>query len=403
MVEKRQFEDSVSFSQQHVQKRRKDSSSVDSSEPRNNAKKGNVDVQRNLGTGALLASQRISRLATLVEEILCDSESINEHVKVAGNSIVKAAMDLKVALDQQKLPMPDHRVLESRPLKSVSTGPNSISGVGHLDALYDAAANDKRIPPLPPIRNASLSEAVFTHHGSLDATRSSTVGSSYERLEFLGDAYLELIASRLVYSRFPDLSAGRLSQKRELLIKNDTLAKFVKVYGLDRKVRMQKGLSDLKVKTWTKTLGDIFEAYVAAMILSDPENGFGTAEAWLIDLWVPKLHEAQDGDVQNKGNGKQELAKKVMGRNILISYIDEGQENIKKEGKIHFYVGVYLTGWGWQNQWLGSGKGLSKGEAGNQAAFEALENVPLIDNIAAAKKAHLDRENQQRKPEWLIA
>jgi ribonuclease-3 len=53
-----------------------------------------------------------------------------------------------------------------------------------------------------------------------------------------------------------------------------------------------------------------------------------------------------------------------------------------------YYIGVYLTGWGWQDQHLGSGSGLNKAIAGDEAANRALQNSPLIDQVAAAKAAH---------------
>ncbi|KAI9874151.1 MAG: hypothetical protein M1830_010138, partial [Pleopsidium flavum] len=226
----------------------------------------------------------------------------------------------------------------------------------------------------------------------------TSANASYERLEFLGDAYLEVIATRLIYSCFPHLSAGRMSQVREALVKNETLAEYAVGYGFDRKAQLPSSHQD-HGKLWTKTMGDIFEAYVAAVILADPKSGFNTLEAWLADLWIPKLLQQNIAPKRNP-DAKQDLARKIMGRDIKVSYVDERKpEVIREEGKTYFHIGVYLTGWGWNHQHLGSGRGLNKVEAGTQAAIEALANTPLIDKIAAVKQAFDLQVREQRARE----
>ena len=89
------------------------------------------------------------------------------------------------------------------------------------------------------------------------------------------------------------------------------------------------------------------------------------------------------------------LAAKIMGKGIKIKYRDEAPPvEIRREGKLIFEIGVYLTGWGWDNQYLGSGKGLSKQEAGQRAAADALVN-PLTAQVASVKRdfdAHMALE-----------
>ena len=244
------------------------------------------------------------------------------------------------------------------------------------------------LPDLPIIHDKSFADVPFTHPGVLGGRTTSDVNNmSYDRLEFVGDAYIELIATRLIFPRFPDLPAGRLSQKREMLVKNETLAEFSLAYGFDTRANLPKSYAQGKEsnKLWTKTMGDVFEAYVAAVILSDPANGFAVAEAWLTQLWEPKL-SVSDNIVAYDSNAKVQLATKIMGKGIKLQYRDEAPPNvIKKEGKILFEVGVYLTGWGWENEHLGSGKGLNKNEAGSKAATEALLN-PLTAEIEKVKR-----------------
>ena len=247
------------------------------------------------------------------------------------------------------------------------------------------------LPPLPKIKDKSLTSIPFTHPGSLHGHASTKIDVSYDRFELLGDAYIELIATRLVFSRFPKLPAGRLSQQRELLVKNETLAKYALAYGFDEKGQlpgsMKRGGKEDK-KKWTKTMGDMFEAYVAAIILSDAECGYQIAEAWLRALWENELTRQSTTETQTADpNAKVLLANKVMGKDIKLNYRDEGSpQEVRKEGKLIFTIGAYLTGWGWENIKLGTGKGLSKQEAGAKAAADALEN-PLTAQVASVKRA----------------
>ena len=245
------------------------------------------------------------------------------------------------------------------------------------------------LPPLPEIQDKSLVSTLFTHPGTLNGHSSTKVDTSYDRLELLGDAYIELIATRLVFSRFPKMPAGRLSQQRELLVKNETLAEYALAYNFDEKgqlpASMKQGGKDSK-KKWTKTMGDMFEAYVAAIVLSDPTGGFETAEGWLTSLWDNKLSKQPSIETQAADpNAKVQLANKIMGKGIKLNYLDEAPpQELRKEGKLIFQIGVYLTGWGWENTRLGTGKGLSKQEAGAKAAADALVN-PLTAQVASVK------------------
>ncbi|KAJ5619566.1 hypothetical protein N7510_003550 [Penicillium lagena] len=248
---------------------------------------------------------------------------------------------------------------------------------------HSAHASNKNgnspIPPLPPIRDTSLEKAVFTHPGVGNNNK-----TTYDRLEILGDAYIELIATRMVWERFTDISSGRISQIRELLVKNETLSNFASIYGFDRKASVPSDHVS-QSKRWTKTKGDIFEAYVAAVILSDPTHGYQTAVEWLSHLWVPMLSGLEHQ--QTELRSKEALAKKIMGKGIRLEYMGERPTIQQKGGTQTHFIGVYLTGWGWTKRHLGSGKGLSKAAAGDQAAQQALQNTPLILEIMEAKRS----------------
>lgn len=246
------------------------------------------------------------------------------------------------------------------------------------------------LPDLPSIHDAALERAVFTHPGAPVNIAPEGMEQNYDRLEVLGDAYVEVIATRLIWDQFKDLPAGRMSQVREDLVKNETLAGFASQYGFDKRVSVSVPEEQkAQPKRWLKIRGDVFEAFVAAVILSNPDHGFDMVEQWLRELWLPRLSQVQP--VQTVLRYKERLAKKVMGKGIKLRYVEEQPAKQLDGGMQTYYIGVYLTGWGWQDQHLGSGSGLNKAIAGDEAANRALQNSPLIDQVAAAKAAY-DRQ-----------
>lgn len=285
------------------------------------------------------------------------------------------------SLDRKRKATGDHHHRQPhkspRPLPSHSSGVETTPG---LDSL----------PPLPVIDDKYI-DVVFTHPSSETAS-----GSSYDRLEFLGDAYIEVIATQLIFDRLAHLPAGRMSQVRESLVKNESIGQYTVLYGLDKRLKQYKKIqNESKPAAWLKIKGDIFEAYVAAVVLST-QGGFATARTWLAQLWGPKL-EAVSAKPEAPTKSKEELAKKILVPGVKLSYEDE-REPIVHYGKgiETYFVGVYLTGLGWENQFLGSGKGLSRPAAGQTAAAAALDNHPFIDEVIAKRNAFVV-EKQRRE------
>ncbi|KAF2205589.1 ribonuclease III [Delitschia confertaspora ATCC 74209] len=239
-----------------------------------------------------------------------------------------------------------------------------------------------KLPPLPPVNEPYLKESIFRHRSSNNNTTDSL---NYERLEFLGDAYIEVISTRIIYCRFQHLETGKQANLREQLVKNESLAQLSDAYGFGERIA-HAGDEHLD-KGWTKILADVFEAYVAAIILADPENGFWVAEAWLTELWAPQLLEYKETLVENP-EAKNELARLIMAPRVKLHYLDEKPMEFKN-GVQKFFLGCYLTGWGYENQWLGSGEGQNKGQAGLAAASDAMQRSKAIIEECQRKKLEL--------------
>jgi ribonuclease-3 len=183
------------------------------------------------------------------------------------------------------------------------------------------------LPPLPQL-SRELAAAPFIHKSSSKYSRASaTTDLSYERLEFLGDAYIELFSSEIIFTRYPSLSPGQMSQLRELLVKNETLATYSRAYRFETKIeidslRQMEASASKGNKGINKVLGDVFEAYLAAVVLSDGKDGIATAKKWAAALWKPRLVTWEQGSSYRPpaatnedrrkvydSNAKQELAK----------------------------------------------------------------------------------------------
>ncbi|KAL2811366.1 ribonuclease III domain-containing protein [Aspergillus cavernicola] len=313
---------------------------------------------------------------------LLDTSGSQNDIQILQNILAKYATNpehgaLKLSTDVLKAATDLSRALQHTP--PLKQPPAGRTGIVAPVPPKSSQSYTRSLPLLPPILDNKLGKAVLIHPGMRNDQR-----TTYDRLEILGDAYIELIATKLIWNRFQEIPSGRISQIRELLVKNETLADYATQYGLDSKAIVP--LDYMKQpKRWTKTKGDIFEAYVAAVILSHP-NGYSIAEEWLAQLWSPKLETIEEPHPSPQA--KEALAKKIMGKGIKLKYIDEKPALQHQGGTQTFFIGVYLTGWGWNNKHLGSGQGLNKTFAGNQAAQQALQNEDLINAIVKSRNTH---------------
>ncbi len=272
--------------------------------------------------------------------------------------------------------------------------------------------------------NPLLEQAALTHSGMV----AKPTDMSYERLEWIGDAYLYLISSAFIFQTFPNLVTGKSAQLREKLVKNETLSSYTLQYGLNERTRFpaefdlhgRVGGSQASQKAKKKVLGDVFEAYVAAAILSDPD-GLSRVGTWLKALWSTTIskeirdehksqatrritlpenstsHSNNAGIADQDLNPKVVLARTIGSKGVRISYEDLGEPKKAKDSGLPLYtVGVFLDGWGETHLQLGYGSGLSKKEAGARAAQRALDNKKLITRFETKKldfQAALEAQN----------
>ncbi|KKA30099.1 hypothetical protein TD95_003053 [Thielaviopsis punctulata] len=274
------------------------------------------------------------------------------------------------------------------------------------------------LPPLP-IVDEELKAAAFTHA----AFSQNGTQMSYERLEWIGDAYLYVLSSAFIFQTFGNLPTGRCAQLRESLVKNATLAGYFRQYNLGQYARVppeRARATSSRVsendKETIKVQGDMFEALVAAVVLSSPEYGVARVSQWLKLLWARSLDkqlreltktdvgggakELGDGSVDVKLSAKTRLANHIQVPGVILTYKDL---NCKKKDKLTnmplYSVGLYLTGWGEAERMIGMATALSKKEAGQKAALQALESTKLMKQYHAKKRAFLEARATEQAAE----
>ena len=179
-------------------------------------------------------------------------------------------------------------------------------------------------------------------------------------------------------------------------------------------------------KGFNKVLGDVFEAYVAALITADPEHGFAIAEKWLTALWAPKLEESIKSDRTSATNqttntslahsptadplkiynptAKADLQRRILaGQGVKLSY-EKYRDSVELKGEeigqSRHFIALFLTGYGYERKLLGKGEGGNKVEAGNGAAQEAMfgESRVIVDECEGKMKVmRAEREAKRGK------
>ena len=210
--------------------------------------------------------------------------------------------------------------------------------------------------------DATLLERALTHRSFL-AEHPGT--ASNQRLEFLGDAVLQLVLTEALFRLFPADREGELSRRRAALANGPFLAQLAHDSGLDTCLRLGSSEESTGGRGRASTLEDAFEAVVGAVFL---DSDFATARRVLLGLLGDLgARLAAVGDTDNPKGRLQELVQPVHGNDALR------YELTATEGADHereYEVTVFL-----HDRRLGTGRGPSKKLAEEAAAREALRNL----------------------------
>src|SRR3954447_3931515 len=133
--------------------------------------------------------------------------------------------------------------------------------------------------------NHALLYNAFTHSSYVNEHRRKNFTDN-ERLEFLGDAVLELGVSRFLYSTEPDMTEGELTKLRAAIVCEPSLVKFSNELGLGRFILLGKGEEQTGGRMRPALLADVFEAYIGALFL---DQGMEPVTRFLEKVVFPKI------------------------------------------------------------------------------------------------------------------
>jgi ribonuclease-3 len=211
------------------------------------------------------------------------------------------------------------------------------------------------------IDDPSLFLKALRHRSTLSQDKYETY-DSYERLEFLGDAVLDLIAAEILFNNYPEKDEGFLTKVRAKLVRGDTLTDFSKKLGLED--LMELGERNGAGKISKSILADAFESIIAAIYITK-----GYQQAYQFVDTVIENNLVIDKLINTVDNYKSALLELAQAQKRPIPHY----ELISESGPGHnrtFMVKV-LVG----DEELGQGEGKSKKKAEQKAARQALKKL----------------------------
>ena len=208
--------------------------------------------------------------------------------------------------------------------------------------------------------NKNLLYQAFTHSSYVNEHRRKLFTDN-ERLEFLGDAVLELSVSKFLFEKYPHMSEGELTKLRASIVCEPSLVIFANELKFGHYVLLGKGEELTGGRERPALLADVFESFVGALYL---DQGLETVVAFLEKIVFPKVEIGAFSHVMDFKSQLQEMVQQS--NNGVLHY-----EIVDEKGPAHnrtFVSRVLLN-----EQELGIGRGKSKKEAEQQAAQSAMQ------------------------------
>ncbi len=207
-----------------------------------------------------------------------------------------------------------------------------------------------------------LVRMAFTHSSYANDHREDNI-QHLERLEFLGDAVIELIVSDYLYKKYKELPEGQLTKMRAAAVRAETLAQLAIESGLPSFIRLGRGEEQSNGRERVSLLCDVFEAFVGAVYL---DQGVKEARKVLEILLFPKINA---GDFSHGMDYKTAL-QEWMQRDGVVHIEYEVVDTLGPDHARQFQVEVRI-----QNETMGTGIGTSKKRAEQEAARVAFEQL----------------------------
>lgn len=209
-------------------------------------------------------------------------------------------------------------------------------------------------------KNKKFMEIALTHSSY---AHENGISEYNEKIEFLGDAVLELISSEYIYSNHSNLSEGEMTKARAFAVCEEALAEVANRYGFSDFLRVGRCENKVEGRYRNSILADSVEAVIGAIYL---DSGIDSARTFIIADIERKLKEYVEVGNKDYKTQLQELLQ--VNGDVLIEYKivkEEGPEHAKK-----FTAEVFCNG-----KLLGTGTGKNKKESEMDAAKLAIRNI----------------------------
>ena len=209
--------------------------------------------------------------------------------------------------------------------------------------------------------NPLLLQTAFTHRSYINENSGITSGHN-ERLEFLGDAVLELVITRYLFDKYPEKPEGELTAYRSSLVNTTSLAESAEKLGMNEYLLLSKGEARDTGKARHYILADAFEAVIGAIYL---DQGYDGATQFIADNLYKKIDLIVKKSLWRDAKSfVQEKAQEIVGTTPSYEVLSEvGPDHDK-----NFTIGIYFG-----SELIAEGKGKSKQEAEQTAARNALD------------------------------
>jgi ribonuclease-3 len=206
----------------------------------------------------------------------------------------------------------------------------------------------------------------FTHRSFLNENKDKGLKHN-ERLEFLGDAVLELVTTDYLYRTFPDRHEGDLTSFRAALVNTQSISDASTRLGFNDYLRLSKGESKDQGRARSYILANTFESVIGSIYL---DQGYDAAAKFIAEILLPSIDQIiTEGTWIDAKSKLQEIVQEKHG--LTPSY-----ETVKEEGPDHDKVFTVALHYG--DKEIDSGQGKSKQEAEQDVARKILKGEGVI-------------------------
>lgn len=210
--------------------------------------------------------------------------------------------------------------------------------------------------------NKKYLKQAFTHSSYVNENRKSKLQDN-ERLEFLGDAVLELTVSDYLYKKFPKMKEGELTKLRSAIVCETSLVELAESLDFGKYILLGKGEELSGGRHRSALLEDVFESFIGALYL---DKGINTVREFLDKHVFPKIDDGFYSQTQDYKSKLQEYIQQSSSSEIIYQIVNE----VGPAHDVEFHTEVIVD-----NKTLGKGSGRSKKESEQKAAMQALKKL----------------------------